>query len=66
MHAPTGNPVQDDGVIHTEEDEVQQLKTRGSNEPVLIEIKYREHGYPLITYHLAIDERRNAPVVVEE
>jgi predicted ATPase len=33
---------------------------------VVIEIKYREPGYPLITYHLAVDERGNAPVVVEE
>jgi predicted ATPase len=43
-----------------------ELKTRGSEGPVTIEIKYREPGYPLITYHLAVDERRNGPVVVEE
>jgi len=43
-----------------------ELKTRGSDGPVVIEIKYREAGYPLITYHLAVDERKNAPVVVEE
>ena len=43
-----------------------ELKTRGSEGPVVIEIKYREPGYPLITYHLAVDERENAPVVVEE
>jgi predicted ATPase len=43
-----------------------ELKTRGSEGPVVIEIKYREPGYPLITYHLAVDERGNAPVVVEE
>ena len=43
-----------------------ELKTRGAQEPVTVEIKYREPGYPLITYHLAIDERDRAPVVVEE
>lgn len=43
-----------------------ELKTRDGDGPVLIEIKYREPGYPLITYHLAVDERNHAPVVVEE
>jgi predicted ATPase len=43
-----------------------ELKSRGSEGPVSIEIKYREPGYPLITYHLAVDERGGAPVVVEE
>ena len=43
-----------------------ELKTRGAQGPVTIEIKYREPGYPLITYHLAVDERDHAPVVVEE
>ena len=43
-----------------------ELKTRNSDGPVSIEIKYREPGFPLITYHLAIDERQGAPVVVEE
>lgn len=43
-----------------------ELKTRGSDGPVTIEIKYRERGYPLITYHLAVDERPGGPVVVEE
>jgi predicted ATPase len=43
-----------------------ELKSRGTDDPLSIEIKYREPGYPLITYHLAVDERRNAPVVVEE
>lgn len=43
-----------------------ELKTRGSEGPVSIEIKYREPGYPLITYHLAVDERANGPIVVEE
>lgn len=43
-----------------------ELKTRGSDGPVTIEIKYREAGFPLITYHLAVDERPGGPVVVEE
>jgi len=43
-----------------------ELKTRGCDGPVSIEIKYRQPSYPLITYHLAVDERRGAPVVVEE
>lgn len=43
-----------------------ELKTRGSDGPVVIEIKYREPGYPMITYHLAVDEVGGAPVVVQE
>ena len=43
-----------------------ELKTRGGEGPLSVEIKYREPGYPLITYHLAVDERDGAPVVVEE
>ncbi|HEX7154630.1 MAG TPA: AAA family ATPase [Thermoanaerobaculia bacterium] len=43
-----------------------ELKTRGSEGPLVIEIKYREPGYSPITYHLAIDEQRGAPVVSEE
>ncbi len=43
-----------------------ELKTRGGEGPVTIEIKYREPGYPLITYHLAVEERAGGPVVVEE
>lgn len=43
-----------------------ELKTRGSSGPVVIEIKYSEPDYPVITYRLAIDERNGAPVVVEE
>lgn len=44
-----------------------ELKTRGAGGPVEIEIKYRERlGTPLITYHLAVDERAGAPVVVRE
>lgn len=43
-----------------------ELKTRGSDGPVVIEIQYREPKLPLITYHLAVDEREGRPVVVEE
>jgi len=44
-----------------------ELKTRGSTEPLSIEIKYRESPkLPLVTYFLSVDERNGAPVVVEE
>ncbi|HKI53117.1 MAG TPA: AAA family ATPase [Anaerolineales bacterium] len=43
-----------------------ELMTRGCDGPVVIEIKYKEPGFPIITYHLAVDERKGIPVVVEE
>jgi predicted ATPase len=44
-----------------------ELRTRGQDGWVVIELKYRERSRsPLITYHLAIDERPKGPVVVEE
>ena len=44
-----------------------ELRTRGADGPVVFELKYREHpGQPLITYHLAIDESIEGPVVEEE
>ena len=44
-----------------------ELKTRGAEEAVTIEIRYREQPKtPLITYHLAVDEVAGAPVVVHE
>ena len=44
-----------------------ELKTRGTDGPLVIEIKYREQPRsPLITYHLALDEERGQPVVVHE
>ncbi len=44
-----------------------EIKTRGQDGPVVVELKYREQpGQPLITYHLAIDEKAKGPVVVEE
>src|SRR3984893_4980247 len=43
-----------------------ELKTRGTTDPLVIEIKYKEQDYPVITYHLAVDERKGSPIVVEE
>ena len=44
-----------------------ELKTRDSEGPVAIEIKYRERPKtPLITYRLAVDEIDGAPAVVDE
>ena len=44
-----------------------EIKTRGQDGPVVIEIKYRERRKtPLITFHLAVDEEGGKPVVVEE
>ncbi|HEY89685.1 MAG TPA: AAA family ATPase [Thermoflexia bacterium] len=44
-----------------------QLRTRGAEGPIVIELKYRERPkLPLITYHLAIDEGTKGPIVVEE
>ncbi len=44
-----------------------ELRTRGSEGPIVIEIKYRESkDTPLITYKLAVDESKSVPVVVEE
>lgn len=44
-----------------------ELRSRDSDGPVLIEIKYREtRNSPLVTYHLEIDEDGKGPVVSEE
>lgn len=44
-----------------------ELKTRGSEGPVVIELKYREkNDSPLITYHLSIDEGPKGPYIAEE
>ncbi len=44
-----------------------ELKTRGQDGPIVIEIKYREQpNTPVITYHLAIDEGDRGPSVAEE
>ncbi len=43
-----------------------ELRTRGSDGPITIDIKYREPGLSPIRYRLSVDERRGAPIVVEE
>lgn len=44
-----------------------ELRTRGADGAIVIEIKYREQSsLPLITYHLAIDENNKGPYVAEE
>jgi predicted ATPase len=44
-----------------------ELRTRGQDGPVTIEIKYREQpNRPVITYHLAIDEGPKGPTVAAE
>ena len=44
-----------------------ELKTRGQEGAVVIELKYREQPMqPIITYHLAIDEGDKGPFVAEE
>ncbi len=44
-----------------------ELRTRDSEGPTTIELQYRERPRtPLITYHLEVDERGGAPVVVHE
>jgi predicted ATPase len=44
-----------------------QLRTRGEEGAIVIELKYREKAEsPIITYHLAIDESSKGPYVAEE
>lgn len=44
-----------------------ELRTRGQDGPIVIELKYREKPQqPIITYHLAIDEGAKGPFVAEE
>ena len=44
-----------------------ELRTRDAEGPMTIELQYRERPRtPLITYHLEVDERGGAPVVVHE
>ncbi|MCS7021878.1 MAG: AAA family ATPase [Gemmataceae bacterium] len=45
---------------------IKELRTRSADGPITIEIKYKEQNYPLITYHLSVDEKAGSPVVVEE
>lgn len=44
-----------------------ELRTRGEEGPITIELKYRERTRtPLITYHLAIEEGAKGPYIAEE
>lgn len=44
-----------------------ELRTRGTSGPIVFELKYKESpAFPLITYHLAVDDNAKGPVVVEE
>lgn len=44
-----------------------ELRTRGSDGPIIFEIKYRESANdPVITYHLEIEEQRQGPVIARE
>jgi predicted ATPase len=44
-----------------------ELRSRGQQGPITIELKYREKPkQPIITYHLSIDDEGKGPVVVEE
>ncbi len=44
-----------------------ELRTRGSEGPIIFEVKYRERKEsPLITYHLEIDEDGKGPFVARE
>ncbi len=43
-----------------------EMRTRGCDGPIVIELKYREPNFTPITYHLAIDENRTGPYVSEE
>lgn len=44
-----------------------ELRTRGAQGPVTIELKYRERpDLPTIAYHLSIDETGRGPIVKEE
>jgi len=44
-----------------------ELRTRGAEGPIVIELKYRERPRtPLITYHLEVDEGRDGPYLAKE
>lgn len=44
-----------------------EIRSRGASGPIVFELKYRERaGSKKVTYKIAIDEERGAPVVVEE
>ena len=43
-----------------------ELRSREAKGPITFELKYREPGFPLITYHLEIDEDGKGPLVARE
>jgi predicted ATPase len=43
-----------------------ELRTRGCDGPITIEVKYREHELPIITYHLEINEDLKGPYISKE
>jgi predicted ATPase len=44
-----------------------QLRTRGAEGPITVEVQYRERpDRPIITYHLEIDETSRGPIVARE
>jgi predicted ATPase len=44
-----------------------ELRTRGQEGPIVIELKYKEsRDFPIITYHMAIDESESGPYMAEE
>ena len=44
-----------------------ELRSRGTDGPIVFDVRYREKPKtPIITYHLAIDERASGPFVSEE
>lgn len=46
---------------------MKELRTRGAEGPIEIELKYRERqGEPLITYYISFDEKDNSPIVAKE
>lgn len=45
---------------------LKELRTRGADGPITIEVQYQEPSFPRITYHLEIGEDGNKPVVERE
>jgi len=43
-----------------------ELRSRGSDASIVIEVRYKEPAFQPVRYHLAIDETADGPVVAEE
>ena len=59
----------EDGLVRAWRDRwrFRELRTRGVEEPISIELKYREHPQAsLLTYELTIDEKGGVPVLARE